>query len=351
VKRLLLAALTLPCAAQTVLRLPNGLNATLLERHDSPLLRVELRLPVEDADLPKNLPGLPTLFLRVWLAGPAGRRSPEAFASVLEQNGMRLSTRVEHGGLRLSLLARSSDQELAFGLLGDLLLRPSLEHGPLEAERQRLYQDTALRGAAELEEARLRAQEGPEAPPTEQSFSTFTLADLEAFKARVLRPERVRMAIAGDLLPSQARQALLLGLGSWAPPAPPSEPPRLGAAQAAADPKPGLLALPIPEARMRPLLALLLQGVLPALRGEGRPGHPWILPAASKEALAAAAARKPDATALSRAKVAWAASQVLEGLDPEARLREVLDPPPRPEEVQSVSLEEAQAAWARLLAP
>jgi hypothetical protein len=342
-RRLLLLACAAACAAQTPLRLPNGLQAVLLELHESPLLRVEVRVPITAADLPPARPGLPELFLRTLRAGTLGRRSPEAFAATLEQNGVRLAARIDHGGLRLALLARSSDQELAFGLLADLLLHGSLENGALETQRLRLFQDAATHSVDELELLRLRAQEGPETPPTEQSLANIHLRDLLELRARTLRPERTRLVISGDLTPGQARQALVLAFGAWSPETAPAPFPI--AASSAAPASRLAAVLPLPTPRLRPLLAPLLKEALPRLGGTGAPGDPWTHPQPAAEAMAAALARSPQAADLARVRSAWAAALVLQSLDPEARLQEALEPGPSPSEVQSVTLDELQAAW------
>jgi hypothetical protein len=368
VRGLWLCLTALACEAQVPLSLPNGLKAVLVEQHESAVLRVEVRVPIYDEDLPrlKNLrqPGLPALFLRTLLASPAGRRTPESFAAALEQNGIRLASALDHRGLRFSLLMRNRDLELGLSLLADLLQRTALDHATLEAQRQRFFQDTSRSTSDALQMSTLLAQGGPETPPTEASLSQCSLEQLIAFRARILRPERIQMLLAGDLIPAQARQSLLLGFGAWSPP-PQSATPHdvakdgpLGLLHLPSGTQ-HLLLLPLPEPRIRPLLECLLRERWPDMRGEGVPGSPWhVLLSTTRggtEALDEATARVARMKALSfttmdleRALTQAEAAQRIKALDPTSRLRDLLDEGTDARPAPRASLAELQSAWKAL---
>lgn len=329
--------------AQAPLAFPGGLAVWLVERHESPLLRAELLLP-----LPATRPGLPELLRRTLLASPAGRRSPEAFAAAQEDAGIRMDLRLEPEGLRLTLLARSRDQELAFALLADRLLRSFPDPAAFEASRQRYLQDLSRLGADDLALARLRSEGMASAPPTEAELSALAFEDLLAFKAKVLQPRSARLALAGDLTPSQARQLVWLSLGTWRGGAAP--PPRL-------DPAWSLRRILLPSGRsavrlarpapgLRPLLDLLLREILPGLQGTGRPGNPWLLlgEAPQVEAqLQALKTRTLTEADLHRARQACQAARPAEALDPDAELRERVE-----EETGEVGVEGLRQGWAAI---
>lgn len=367
-RHLLLAFATLTCAAQTPVELPNGLKATLIEQHESPLLRVEVRLPITAQDLPGSAsaprPGLPELLLRTWWAGSAGKRSAEAFSATLDQNGLRLSSSVDAKGLRLSILARLRDQELAFALLEDLLLRPGFEPRVFESERQRLFQDTARRGREELLLARGLAQNGPHTPPTQDSLTSFTYDDLDALRRRVFDPARVRMVVSGDLTPSQARQLFLLAFGTWTSHAQAVRPdqPQSQAASAlllSLNPQRAAVLFPPPPARFRPILEVLLRESMPALLGHGEEGAPWFIEASAEASNAAqelllrqckgAYDRILSLQDLRRAQTAAQFAQRLQPLDPSHRLAAFLDPAPPLAGLNESDLPDLQQAWKALL--
>lgn len=328
--------------AQAPLPFPGGLTVRLVERHESPLLRVELLLP-----LPAAKPGLPELLRRTLLASPAGRRTPEAFAAALEEAGLRMDLHLAPGGLRFTLLARSRDQELAFALLADRLLRSFPDPAAFEASRQRCLQDLARLGPDDLALARLRAEGGPDAPPTEEDLAALTFADLADLQQKALRPRGARLVLAGDLTPGQARQLLWLSLGTW----------RGGEALAVKTPAWGFRRLRLPSGRtvarlahsgpgLRPLLDFLLRETLPGLQGSGRPGDPWLVQGDTAQVdpqLQTLRARSLTEADLHRARKACRAARPVEALDPDAELRERAE-----EEAGEVELEGLRQAWKTL---
>ncbi len=360
---LCLAALA--CSAQVPLSLPNGLKALLVEQHESAVLRVEVRAPIYDADLPRlkgvRQPGLPALFLRTLHASPAGRRTPESFAAALEQNGIRLTSSLDHRGLRFSVLMRNRDLELGLSLLADLLQRTAFDNTTLETQRQRLFQDTTRNTVDELRTSALLAQGGPEAPPTEEALSQFSFEQLLTFRARILRPERIQILLAGDLIPAQARQSLLLGFGAWSmppQPAPSRDIPQDGpiGVQHLPSGAQHLLLLPNPEISFRPLLECLLHERWPDLQGAGLPGSPWYASIRGTEALDETSARvarmralRFSAQDLERAKTQADAAHRLKALDPTSRLLDLLDEG-EPVLETKASLADLQSAWKALWA-
>ena len=316
--------------APVPLRLPNGVTARLQEDHEAPLIRVEGLLPIAPADVPPALPGLPALLLETLLQGPKGSRSASEFQGVAEGSAIRLSLRGEGRGWRLTLVCRSRDQELAFALLGDLLTRTIVDPTLLEAARLRLHREA--RDPLQTARAQWAAEVSGSAhmPASEGTLSRAGQADLEALQARLLRPERLRLELQGDLSPAQAQQLLLLALGAWHPasaPTPPPHPAPPQASQLVQPEAPGTLwlalAAPDPTDPEGALLGLLLPERLPGLQGAGIPGDPWRLrvsaaqPEAALKALEARLAALTFTEAdLAGARRAWRGQRILEALDP-----------------------------------
>lgn len=363
---LLVAGIGIPAPAQGVpLRLPNGLTARLQEDHEAPLIRLEGLLPISPAEVPEALPGLPTLLLATLAPGPKGNRSASEFQALAEGSAIRLDLRAEGRGLRVSLICRSRDQELAFGLLGDLLARNLPDPTLLEGARTRLFRD--LRDSAQAGRARWIAEVSGSAflPPPEGTLIKAGHGDLEALQARIFRPERLRLELQGDLSPSQAQQLLLLALGAWQPrpgaPLPPSPPPSRSALLPLPEAVGTLwLALPVlpPEDPAGALLALLLPERLEGLQGTGRTGDPWRLrqtAATPGEALRALEARL-GALAFTEADTdgarrAWRGQQALLGLEPSRALEARLEGLPTEAAVARITAGDLTRAFRALGEP
>lgn len=344
-------------AAPTRIQLPSGLTAHLWEEHEAALIRMEGLLAIHPEDIPAHLPGLPTLLLALMEASPKGNRSAAEFQSLLDRSGLRMELALDPQGLRLSVACRSRDQELAFGLLGDLLGRSPLAPEALEPQRTRLAHRPLPEEAGE---AFLRRVSGSIlAPPSEATLARATFPDLLALLTRIRRPDRLRLHIQGDLNPAQATQRLLLDLGAWSPAgmeplaAPASAPPSTKLER----PGPGelLVAFPPlpPEQAATALLEILLA---PRLEGQGEPGAPWRLhlqaesPQAALSALDARLASLTFTNAeLKAAKTFWKGRQALLPLDPGNALRLRLRGLPTAEAVERLTRDELEASLKALL--
>ncbi len=344
-------------SAPARIQLPSGLTALLWEEHDAAIIRMEGLLPLRLEEVPANLPGLPALLVATLEGSPKGNRSAAEFQALLDRSGIQMGLTLDPQGLRLTLAFRSRDQELAFGLLGDLLGRAPLDPESFEIQRQRLYHRPHPEAAVS---AFLHQASGSlQIPPPESTLAKVALKDLETLLQRVRRPGRLRLCIQGDLSPSQATQRLLLDLGAWNPAE--VEAP-LDAHPAPADVKaersgPGevLMAFPPlpPEEATSALLDLLLAS---RLEGHGEPGDPWRLKAQGDTPQAALTALQARLASLTftdaeviAAKAFWRGRQTLLPLNPAQTLRARLRGLPAPSAVDRLTRPEVEAALKGLL--
>ena len=358
--RLLAAAaaflLAVPGLAQVrpqTFSLPNGLRVVLLEDHERPLVRARLHVPL-DAETAAR-PGLAALALRVLDRSDAAAIRLGDFEQLLAGAGIELDSSLRADGLSWSLLARSRDQDLALGLLADRVFRSILDSATLEAERLASWRETE--GLEASPRTKLRHGLEPDwtrQAPTLDSLTTLSLEELQAFRARTLRPDRAVLILHGDLGQEQAKRLVYLSFGTWTvqpPPALPALPsvppqPKTPAAQSLRLAAPGAplraLAMALAPEDLEPeaaaLLALLLPGdpaLFPArLRIEGldlvatldgeAQGSPDAAEALLRERLQALRQRGFSEADLGRSRAAWSAGRALAGLHPETLVDEAL---------------------------
>ncbi len=245
-KRLVAALLmALPLAAQPqgdkaeavqTFQLQNGLRVLLLENHQHPLIRLQLRAiwaPLErkearpNPEIKENVPKvapqgpmpLESLALRVLSQCAVGNRSRKAFNRAVEERGLNLQLSGVPDGPVWNLSGGSPEAETAFALLADAAARPIPDGGDLDALRLRLIHDLHEQGIQET--ARIdffRQGERPDValePITEKNLGQIYLEDLQRSIMMTLRPDRAVLAISGDLNLSQARQLVQLNFGTW----------------------------------------------------------------------------------------------------------------------------------------
>jgi len=196
-------------------RTPNGLRVILDERHERPILRLHLLAAWDRTEL-SEIQADQALRIRSILGRcGAGGVNRAALDRRLADRGIRLDFEGAGDTLAWSMLADSQDQEDAFEILGHVVFRPSL--GEDSAGRAEI-------ASGVIPEACFKASLGFPA----EGFPHGGLGMEERFSLhrRLVRPEHSVLVIQGDLSLPQARQLVLLHLGTWSP-AP--EKPLLGA--------------------------------------------------------------------------------------------------------------------------
>jgi predicted Zn-dependent peptidase len=217
-------------------RLPNGLRVLLLENHQHPLIRLELRAlwaPMEIQEIPASLESkgkgaipklkdqtlIEPLVLSVLEQCSVGNRSRGAFNRAVEERGLTLRISGGPDGPVWNLAGGSPEAESAFSLLADAATRPIPEGGDLDALRLRLINELHVQGSQETARINfLHVLERPATalePITEKSLSQIYPEDLQRAIKTTLRPGRAVLAISGDLNLSQAKQLVQMNFGTW----------------------------------------------------------------------------------------------------------------------------------------
>ena len=201
-------------------RLPNGLRVLLLENHERPLVRLELRALCEPSEEPPGKEGACAFLARMLGICGVGQLKREGFQRFIEDRGLRYSFTREPRAFAWSILSDSQSQDSAFEGLSLAATRPVLDGPETEAQRQacfRVLKESSPRARAEA--AFLQRVEDPSASlvPDAANLNRIEFEDLVRLSRRILRPERAVLVIVGDMNPAQARQMATLHLGTWGP--------------------------------------------------------------------------------------------------------------------------------------
>lgn len=232
------AAAKVPDVAES--RLGNGL--VVLQRNDRsvPLCAVRLAVRAGSRYDPKDAEGTASLLSDTLLLG-AGGKSEAQIDKELERRGAVLDAGVSNEVLVLSGDVPTVDSAALpalLDLLADVVLAPSFPEAPVLRARERAL--AGLRAVSDdrsalADRAFAAAVYGaahPYARPADGSLASLGrvgVAELQAFHAAWVRPERAILGIAGDCDPKVVAASLKKRFGAWkgagAAPAEPALPP------------------------------------------------------------------------------------------------------------------------------
>ena len=217
-------------------KLQNGLRVQLIENHQHPLVRLQLRAvwaPLETItpppvvepggkapiQRPKNQMAFEPLALGVLEKCSVGHRNRAAFNRAVEERGLSLRLSGDPDGPTWHLSGGSPEVESAFSLLADASTRPIPEGGDLDAVKSRLIDElheSGMQEGARINFLRLLIRPDLALEPiTESSLGQIYLVDIQRHITKTLRPGRAVLAISGDLNLSQARQLAQANFGTW----------------------------------------------------------------------------------------------------------------------------------------
>jgi zinc protease len=193
--------------------LPNGIQVTIVENHELPVVAV--RAVIEGGALidpagKEGLYGLMTGMLREGTATMTADQLAEAFAD--------LGNSVNPTGF--TTITRNLDRSL--DLMGDMLMHPAFPQPAID--RQKANTITNLQRAKEqpqfvaqrLFSTILYGDGHPyQRAATEQSVGSLTRDDLVKFHAEYARPQNVRLVVVGDVTPAYVMPRLARAFGKW----------------------------------------------------------------------------------------------------------------------------------------
>ena len=243
--------LTLPTLHESTLA--NGLTVVVAPRPALPVVSLTLLLRAGPEVDPPGRPGAAAMTSTLWPKGAlrAGRPVPAAeLARQAEALGGALDSHSGWGASTLSMTVSSPRMDEALALLADVLRRPLLAADELARARTQALDGLRVTMGNPSDVAALALRRsfwggsayGQVATPA--ALQRLQRADVQAFQAAWVRPDRVALVLVGDVTPEHGLALAQRLLGDWrasapapaAPPSPsPSPPaPAATAAQAAA---------------------------------------------------------------------------------------------------------------------
>ncbi len=210
--------------------LANGAKVVLARRPGLPL--VQLTVQIADAGYTADPTGKPgtAAFAMGMLDEGAGSYGALALGDRTEALGAVLGTGASFDGASLYLSALTKNLEPSLALLADVLLRPTFDAGELERVRAQwlagLKQEKARPNSLArraiyplLYGAGHPYATSPSGTGTEASIAGLTQAELKAWVAARLRPDRATVIVVGDITLADLTAKLDLALAGWKAPA------------------------------------------------------------------------------------------------------------------------------------
>jgi len=217
----LASGVTLPSAERVVL--PNGVVIVLNEKHDVPLIGLEIIVRGGASRDPVGKYGLATTLAELLLKG-AGERSAAEFAETVAAVGGDLSATADLESLRISADFMAGDAELMVGLVADLLLHPTLARAEFEKLRTRsINLIKAAKGAnpGRLMPAYANAflygahPYGNPVDGSESSLAAIGHDDVLAYYRDQVGADRLVIAVSGDFDTAALLAVLAAAFSDW----------------------------------------------------------------------------------------------------------------------------------------
>jgi zinc protease len=204
-------------------QLSNGLSVLLLEKHEVPLLQINLLVKVGATADPPQKSGLASLTARMLTEG-AGTRNALQLADAIDFLGASLSASAGQHTTVVALHTPLSKLDSALGLLADVALRPQFPSEELERARKELlttlveWHDEPRAIASVLFNETLYGSKHPYGIPeigNEQSLRSFTIEDLKQFQEKYFCSNNATLIVVGDVTMASIQSKLEQAFGAW----------------------------------------------------------------------------------------------------------------------------------------
>lgn len=204
-------------------KLSNGIPVVLMEKHNVPLIQINVLINVGSAMDPPGKSGLASLTADMLDEG-AGTRSALELADAIDFLGARISTGSSLHTSVVSLHTPFSKLEQALPLMADIVMRPTFPSEELERKRkERLttlvqWHDEPRTIASVLFNRTLYGAQHPYGVPTlgnEQTIRSVTTNDLKSFHTAHFHAGNATLLVVGDVNPTTLLPRLEAAFGAW----------------------------------------------------------------------------------------------------------------------------------------
>jgi predicted Zn-dependent peptidase len=203
-------------------KLPNGLTVLLLEKHELPLISVEVALRSGSVTDPQGKEGLASLTASLLRKGTASRNS-EQVSSDLDFIGMVYNAQVDQDGTHVSADFLKKDLDSALAVLSDVVLHPTFPDN--EVKKKVAQQQDSIRAAKDDPNRVLQLYfmkflygdhpYGRPANGDEKSLANITRDDIANYYHQNYTPSNAIIAVAGDFDSAAMQSKITEVFGSW----------------------------------------------------------------------------------------------------------------------------------------
>jgi len=205
--------------------LPNGLKIYLVEKHELPLVQVNLLVNQGWASDPRNLPGCAALTAELMDEGAGGRDALE-IAAESRRLGARIGTHSDYDGMGVNMSVLKKKLPEAMKLFADIALKPLFPGEELERQRKiylgriRQEKNQPRATAMKILQKAIYGQGHPYAESftgsgSEASIEAIGRDDLLAFYRSHVLPSNASVLIVGDIGMPEARNLVEKSFGNW----------------------------------------------------------------------------------------------------------------------------------------
>lgn len=203
--------------------LPNGLKVLLVERHDLPIVAVNLLIKAGSKEEPSDRAGLASLTAQMLSHGTSSMNAEE-ISEEFEFVGASFSAETEYDYTLLSLYTLKKDIKNTFNLFKDMVKSPTFPIEEFNKKKAILISSLQKRneepGYVAIKTLRKELFKdhpyGRLVDGTPETIEKITRDDLKDFHNRFYRPERSILVVAGDIDEKELEE-LLKGIEDWKP--------------------------------------------------------------------------------------------------------------------------------------
>lgn len=204
-------------------KLSNGLRIVLAERHELPLVRINLHLESGATADPAGHSGIAQLTTALLSVG-AGARDAMQFAEAKQEMGAELGADASLERITATLSAMKDRLDDSLALFADMILRPRFDPAEFERERtravMRVRHEKSSRTMSRAMPALLLPAGHPYARPSSGLKSHVSAVTCEAaieFHQAQFRPQLATLTIVGDTTMEEIMPMLERHFGLWEP--------------------------------------------------------------------------------------------------------------------------------------